>query len=259
MARLGYKTGIACVLGDDTPKDRVLERLNSENVDQNSLIISKKVQTSFSVIFSINGDRTIFVYHGLKDYSELKIKKNIRSKWLFLTSLGENTTEIEKRIVAEVAENNSFFAWNPGSLQIMQGASHYQHLLKCNSVLFLNREEVIKFTNLNHASKTEEAMKRLRSLGAKIVVVTNGKEGAKAYDGGEFYEVSADQRANRVDVTGAGDAFASGFLGRLINEDMKEKIDSDIIREALHWGVKNSNSVIQSIGAQKNLLSRNEI
>ncbi|PIS07951.1 hypothetical protein COT78_00915 [Candidatus Berkelbacteria bacterium CG10_big_fil_rev_8_21_14_0_10_43_13] len=255
LARQGFKTSIATVLGDDTPRDRVLERLESENVDQNSLIISKKVQTSFSVIFSIDGERTIFVYHGLKDYSELKIKKNVKSKWLFLTSLGENTDEIEKRIVAEVAENNSFFAWNPGSLQIMQGASHYQHLLKNTSVLFLNREEAIKFTNSSLATKSEEAMKRLCHLGAKIVVVTNAKKGAKAYDGKEFYEVAADQRTTRTDATGAGDAFASGFLGRLINENMKEKIDPDLIREALHWGIKNSNSVIQSVGAQKGLLS----
>jgi len=259
LSRLGYKTSISTVLGDDTPKDRVIERLSDENVDQNSLTISKKAQTSFSVIFSIKGERTIFVYHGLKDYSELKIKKSIKTKWFFLTSLGKNTSEIEKMIVAEVAENNVFFAWNPGSLQIAEGANHFRHLLKCTSVLFLNREEAIKFTNLSLATKTEEAMKRLHNLGAKIVVVTNGKEGAKAYDGNQFNEIAADQRTKRVDATGAGDAFASGFLGRLIDEDMKLPVDPDTIREALKWGVKNSNKVIQSVGAQGGLLAKEEI
>ncbi len=256
LSRFGYKTTIATVLGDDTPKDKVMERLNLENVDQNSLTISKKIQTGFAVIFSIEGERTIFVYHGLRDYSELKIKKNLKSKWFFVTPLGENTAEIEKRIVAEVAENNSFFAWNPGSLQITKGASHFQHLLKCTSILFLNREEAIKFTSSSLATKTDEAMKRLHHLGAKIVVVTNGKEGAKAYDGTDFYDIAADQRIRRVDATGAGDAFASGFLGRLIDSDMKEKVNPDLIREALKWGIKNSNSVIQTVGAQKGLLNR---
>ncbi|HLC43861.1 MAG TPA: PfkB family carbohydrate kinase [Patescibacteria group bacterium] len=259
LARLGYKTAIAGVVGDDTPKDKVIERLNTENVDQNSLTISKKVQTGFAVIFSIEGERTIFVYHSLRDYSDLKIKKNLKSKWFFVTPLGENTAEIEKRIIAEIAEHNSFFAWNPGSLQITQGASHFQHLLKCTSILFLNREETLKFTNSSLATRTEEAMKRLHHLGAKIVVVTNGKEGAKAYDGTEFYDIAADQRITRVDATGAGDAFASGFLGRLIDCDMKEKVDPDLIRSALKWGIKNSNSVIQSVGAQKGLLVKSQI
>lgn len=260
LTRLGFKAGIVTMMGEDTPMEKVISRLKSENVDQNQIVVSKKVQTGFSVIFSIDGDRTIFVYHGIKDYADLTMKKSLRSKWFFLTSLGENTIDIENRLVTEVSENNSLLAWNPGTLQITKGASKYQHLLKCTSILFLNREEALKFAGVTSIRPTtEEAMKKLHLLGAKIIVVTNGKEGAKAYDGDEFYEISANQRIKRVDATGAGDAFAIGVLGRLIDLDFKTKIDTGVIQDALRWGIANSNSVIKYIGAQKGLLSKKEI
>lgn len=259
LSRLGFKTSLVSILGDDTPMVKVKERLIAENVDQNSLIISKKVQTGFSVIFSIDGERTIFVYHGVKDYSDLKIKKGIRAKWFFVTPLAHGTEDLEKRLIAEISEKGSLLAWNPGAEQIMQGASHYRHMLNCTSILFLNREEAIKFVDGSVRPQVDEAMKKLHLFGAKIVVVTNGKEGAKAYDGERFYEIKADERIKRVDATGAGDAFATGFLGKLIEANFKEKIDPNEIHKALKWGVKNSGSVVQYIGAQKGLLDRENI
>ncbi|MFA7253706.1 MAG: carbohydrate kinase family protein [Patescibacteria group bacterium] len=255
LSRLGYKTTFVTALGKDTPAQRIIRQLEDEGVDTKNVIEKSDIQTGFSVVFSVDGERTIFSYHALKDYSKLKIKDSLKSKWLFVTSLGENIGEIEKRIIAEVSEEGSLFAWNPGSIQIARGASHYRHLLRCTSILFLNREEAIKFLDYPARPIIEEVMKKLHNFGARIVVVTNGKEGARAYDGQEFYEMSAIQRTERIDATGAGDAFATGFLGRLIDEDWKKDIDSDIIKNALKWGIANSNSVIQHIGAQKGLLA----
>lgn len=254
LSRLGYKSAICAMTGDDTPMVKVKERLGIENVDQNHLIVSSKIQTGFSVIFSIDGERTIFVYHGVKDYSDLKIKKNLKSKWFFVTPLGENTQEIEKKIIAEVSENNSLFAWNPGSFQIQRGASHFHHLLKCTDILFLNREEAVKFVDFGSHPRTEEVMKKIAIYGPKIIVITNGKEGAKAFDGKEIYDIAANERTQRVDATGAGDAFATGFLGCMMKYDIRSEINPTMIREALHWGIKNSDSVIKYVGAQKGLL-----
>jgi len=252
LSRQGYRCGLATVLGEDTPKQRVLERLRREKVSSECILIDKKNRTGFSVVFSIEGERTIFVYHGIKDYHDLKINQNIEAKWFFVTSLGEETEEIEKRIVEEVSEKGAKFAWNPGARQIAQGTNRFKHLLKCTDILFLNREEALKFVNFPVRPQIEEVMRRLNQLGAKIVVVTNGKEGARAFDGKQFYEEPADLKIKRIDSTGAGDAFASGFLGRLLNEG---NIGEKEIGEALKWGVLNSNSVIQYVGAQRGLLS----
>ena len=259
MARQNYKTNFVTAIGADSPAEKILNRLDDENVATASIIQGDEIKTGFSVIFSVESDRTIFVFHALKDYAKLKLKKNLQSKWIFLTSLGENTDEIEKTIIANVAEQSSLFAWNPGALQISRGATHYHHLLKCTSILFLNREEAIKFANFSDRPEIHEVMKKLVHLGPKIVVVTNGKEGAKAYDGKEFYDIKSNPQAQRVDATGAGDAFATGFLGRLINSNWKNQIPPDEINEALKWGIKNSESVISFVGAQQGLLSRTEI
>ncbi len=253
FSRLGYKASIVTLLGDDTPMNRVLDRLDEEGVDRYNIIVDNKSQTGFSVIFNINGERTIFTYHAVRDYQSLKIKKGLNSKWYFVAPMGDNTEEIEKRMVKDVAENGSFIAWNPGSIQIAKGASHFRHLLKCTSILFLNKEEAVKFVDFPVRPQIEELMMKLYSYGPKIVVVTNGKEGAKAYDGKEFYNVNS-RPVQVTDSTGAGDAFAIGFLGRLLKEDWKTDIPQESVKDALRWGIENSVSVIQNIGAQKGLL-----
>jgi fructokinase len=258
LSRLGYESVIATILGDDTPKEKVVERLDAENVSTDCLVISPKQKTGFSVIFAVEDDRTIFVYHGVKDYADLKIRKDVSAKWLFVSSLGQNTKSIEERIVEEVSVHGAKFAWNPGSTQINEGANRYKHLLYCTDILFLNREEVIKFINYPIRPQIEEAIKKLHSYGAKLVVMTDGSKGAMVYDGKEFYHAAADQRLKRVDATGAGDAFATGFLGRLIDSDMLN-LEEKEIREALAWGIKNSASVIQKVGAQPGLLTKSNI
>jgi sugar/nucleoside kinase (ribokinase family) len=256
LSRQGKKTAIATALGDDTPRQKILETLKKEKVDNSLILLSKLVKTGFSVIFSIEGERTIFVYHGIKDYSVLKIDDSVESSWFFVTSLGENSDQIENRVVEEVSEKGAHLAWNPGSLQIARGANHYRHLLKNCDVLFLNKEEAIKFLGYPIRPRTEEAIKKLHLLGPKIVVITNGREGAKAYAGGEIYESGTHDRIHRVDSTGAGDAFASGFLGKVFDVNFREAVDGAVLKEALAWGIKNSESVIGYIGAQKGLLAK---
>ncbi len=259
LSRLGFKTSFVTAIGEDSPAERITNRLEIEGVDISNINQRGDIQTGFSVVFSVDGERTIFSYHALKDYSLLKIKKSLKSKWFFMTSLGENTEDLEKRIVEEVSENNALFAWNPGSLQISRGASHYRHLLKCNSILFLNREEAIKFLNFPTKPRIEEVVRKLHTFGSKIIVVTNGKEGALAYDGKEFFYDKADQRIRRIDATGAGDAFSTGFLARLVDLNWREPISGDDIQAALKNGIEESNSVIQYIGAQKGLLRKIEL
>lgn len=258
FSRLGYETSIVTLLGDDTPRDKVLDRLNIEDVAVDNVIIDNKIKTGFSVVFNLNGDRTIFVYHAVKDYADLRLKKSLRSKWYFLAPLGENTDELEDRLIREAAENGALIAWNPGSIQIGKGASHFRHLLKCTSILFLNREEAIKFVDFPIRPQAEEVMQKLYSYGPRLVVVTDGKKGVKVYDGKEFFEMES-RPVQVKDSTGAGDAFAVGFLGRLIKEDWHDDIPKETIREALRWGTENSVSVIQSIGGQKGLLEKQEI
>jgi len=259
FSRLGLSASLISITGEDSPAEKIKSRLSSESVDLSNIKIDKKMKTNFSTIFSLPEGRTIFTYHGLKDYSQLRVKKSLHSKWFFLAPFGDGTEEIEKDLIAKVSEENSILAWNPGTLQIKKGASRFRNLLKNTSVLFLNREEAIKFINYPVRPREEETLKKLYSFGPRLVVITNGKEGAKAYDGNNIYGINALKNLDVVDPTGAGDSFATGMLAKLLSCDWNSISDSDCISKALKWGIANSSSVIKYVGGQKGLLTKNEI
>lgn len=258
--RLGLNPSLISIIGNDTPAEKIVQKLEDEDIDTSSLKVNKKMQTNFSVIFRMEQGRTIFIYHGLKDYSSLRIPKSIKTNWIFLAPTGDRAEDLEMDIIARVAEMECKLAWNPGVIQIQKGAGHYRSLLKNVSVLILNKEELIKFLGLPVRPQEDEAIKKLQFLGPKIVVVTAGKYGAKAYDGEHIYSISTLDKTVRVDSTGAGDSFAVGFLAKLILENWKTgEVTEGLMGEALRWGILNSNSVIQYVGAQKGLLTRDQI
>jgi len=259
FCRIGLDASLITIIGQDTPAEKISARLSSESVDLSNIKVDKKMKTNFSTIFSLPEGRTIFTYHGLKDYNQLRIKKNIHSKWFFLAPIGDGTEELEKDLIAKVSEENSFLAWNPGSLQIKKGASRFRNLLKNTSVLFLNREEALKFIDYPVRPSEEEMLKKLFSLGPKLVVITNGDKGAKAYDGKSIYHANSLENLKMVDATGAGDSFAVGVISNLFLCDWSKEPDPECISGALKWGIVNSSSVIGHVGAQKGLLNKSQI
>ncbi|MFA7243969.1 MAG: carbohydrate kinase family protein [Patescibacteria group bacterium] len=256
--RLGYNTAIITAIGDDSPSEKILERLRIEGVDEAQVIKKHDVQTNFSIIFNLGDERTIFVCHGVSDYSVLKPKKNLKTKWFFVCPMGENTEEVEKDLISMASEKGTKIAWNPGSLQIEKGVSKYRALLKCVSILILNREEAIKFSNYPVRPRVEEIAKSLHALGPRIIIVTDGKEGAYAFDGVRSYRIEAMNR-ERVDATGAGDSFASAFVAKFLDSKDADFSDQYKISEALKAGIVNSTSVVRIIGAQGGLLPKSEL
>jgi ribokinase/sulfofructose kinase len=81
-------------------------------------------------------------------------------------------------------------------------------------------------------------------------VITDGKHGAYGFDGEHLYH-SKIFPGKLVEATGAGDSFATGFIGATMN--------NKTIQDALAWGCVNSSSVIGYVGPQKGLLSNREI
>lgn len=259
LSRLGLTSSLVSILGNDTPAEKIKMRLSAESVHLSNIKIDKNMKTNFSTIFALPEGRTIFVYHGLLDYKELRIKSKVRSKWFFLAPIGENAEGLENDLIAKHSEENSQIAWNPGAIQIKKGASHFRSLLRNISVLFLNKEEALKFINLPIKPAEDQVLKKLQLFGPKLVIVTNGKEGAKAYDGERFYHINSLGSAGLVDATGAGDSFATAVLAKLFLCGWSGESDQTCISEALKWGIANSSSVIRYVGGQKGLLSKSEI
>ena len=76
----------------------------------------------------------------------------------------------------------------------------------------------------------------------KLIVVTRGEKGAIAVNGNEIVECGIQENLKIVDLTGAGDLFAAGFLHCYVNELS--------IKECLEKGTEMSSRVIQQIGAR---------
>ena len=115
----------------------------------------------------------------------------------------------------------------------------------------MNREEAVDVTGRSY-DDLQSLAEGLHELGPEIAVITDGPNGSYAsYDGKMVTIPNYPDPADPLDRTGAGDAFASTIVSALA---LGEKMD-----DALTWAPINSMSVVQQLGAQAGLLSRDEI
>ena len=192
----------------------------------------------------------------------MQLPKSFKTSWFYLAPIGRDCAELENKLIENIAKNGSGLIWNPGPPQIKQGAKANRHLLHLCNILILNREEALNFSACGK-SQIEDCLKTLHDFGAKIVVITDGKNGARAYDGEVFYQIDSSPD-KRIDATGAGDAFASSFAARIISECDESKAQKfiparEVIIEGLKWGIVNSGAVVGFVGGNTGLLSKQEI
>jgi len=105
-------------------------------------------------------------------------------------------------------------------------------------VTFANEQEI---TSLIEAKNFEEVINFSKQLN-KLIVITRGEKGAVAVNGNEIIECGIQKNLKIVDLTGAGDLFAAGFLHSYINNLSMKK--------CLERGTEMSSRVIQQIGAR---------
>ena len=246
-SRLGLRTGIYTHVGRDLFGGETLENFKKEKVDTSLVEMDDKQATNVNIIISSGGERTILTAHQPRHY----LVPSVYAPWVYFSSLAPGHDYFHAPFVRYVHENRIKLAFNPGSYQIKEGLAAYGQLLKITEVLILNREEAGRLLGLDHALKTEkELLSRLRDLGPRTVVVTDGPQGAYAFDGYEFtFQTATGVKAK--ERTGAGDAFSCGVVTALaLGRPLKE---------ALKWGTLNAESVTQAVGAQVGLLSRKEL
>jgi fructokinase len=116
---------------------------------------------------------------------------------------------------------------------------HFLDLVKNKlDITFANEQEI---TSLIEAKNFKEVINFSKLLN-KLVIITRGEKGAIAIDGDEIVECDIQKNLKIIDLTGAGDLFAAGFLHGYIN-----KLST---KECLKKGTEMSSKVIQQIGAR---------
>jgi ribokinase len=246
FSRLGFKTGCISELGDDENGKKILELLKREKVR----FLGKTVHgelTGYSVILdSKGGDRTILTYKGANDEITSSDIPRFRTKWLYFSSLLGKSFETQKELVIKLKKRGTKLAFNPSSYQIKN--LNLTSLLKRTDVLVLNKEEARML--LDKENKHEkDLLKGLHNLTKGIVVITDKDKLITCYDGNKKYSLVPHKNIKVVERTGAGDAFASGFVaGRIVGNG---------IEECLRLGLRESENVIQYFGAKNNLIRMN--
>lgn len=240
-ARLGLKAAFYSIVGNDDSGKKVLAAMKRESVSLKYLRIDKKNPTNYTVVINYDGERTQLIYRLDRAY---KLPALAKANWVYYTAVGKNHISLEKEIIEYVKESGAKLAFNPGDYQLARGVKALGPVLKATTVLFVNKEEGGKLVGQRDIM---DLMHQLIDLGPKIVVVTDGSRGAYAHDRSEAYQMQV-YPVKLVEMTGAGDSFATGFMSALYH--------GEGIYEALKWGTANSASVISFVGPQKGLLTK---
>ena len=246
LSRLGYKVALMAELGDDEFSEKIVKGLKREGVDLSSLV-KNPGHSSFAMGLSYQGERTLFVHHQQRNHDFSF--ESLQTKWIYLTSLGNTWVHVYKAVVEYKKQSQVFLACNPGSVQLAAGTQSFSYIFPYLDILFLSKSEAKKI--LQKDGEMEDLLKGLVALGPQAVCLTDGARGAAAMTAdGKIYTQNAFP-AKVTEVTGAGDSFAAGFLGAALS--------GKTIQECLKWGVGNAASVIEHIGSQPGLLTREQI
>lgn len=250
MSRLGLDVSLMSWLGDDGPGKDMRDYLKAQGVHTDELVVENGKKTNYHYVLRYGADRTKL--QRFEDYSYEWHAPKRRPDWLYLGVLGEKTWPLHKDMLHYLEHNQDIkLAFQPGMYHLMWGAEKMKGFYARSDVVILNREEAVTVTGGNH-DDVQDLINKLHELGSKIVVITDGPQGAYASDGQQRWQMPLyPDPAPPVERTGAGDAFASTFVAALAK-------GYDIER-ALQWAPINSMSVVQKIGAQAGLLTEKEL
>lgn len=250
LRRFGLKTTCVCSLGQDQNAQDVIRVLKDNRVDTRGIQIKSDFKTAYSIILLAgSGQRSILVYRGAANKLNLQQLpwSKIRSRWTYLTSLGGDLKK-NKDIINHTRRLNSKLAWNPGNNELRLGLAKLKPLIQQTHILILNREESAMLAATG-PSNLNKIVKTLGQLPIAALVITDGKKGAYVYDvqNREFL-FSPALPGKRINTTGAGDAFGSGFTAGYIKTQ-----DCSV---GLRTGMLNSLGVITHMGAKAGILKQ---
>ncbi|MBI5133938.1 MAG: carbohydrate kinase family protein [Candidatus Taylorbacteria bacterium] len=248
-SRLGLSSALVSDLGNDIYGKECLDSLKRDKVGSKYVTAHKGMPTNYHYVLWYDSERTILVKH--QDYPR-KLPRFPEPKWIYLSSLGGNSEGYHAEIAGYLEKHPGVkLAFQPGTFQMSLGVEKLKAIYARADVFFCNKEEAQRILKTEE-SDPKRLMEMVRGLGPKIVVVTDGPNGAYAYDGADafFMPVYPDPKP-AYERTGAGDAFASTFTVALA---LGKSLD-----EALRWAPINSASVVQDVGAQRGLLSKEKL
>jgi fructokinase len=243
LSQLGDEVGFIGKVSDDDFGVKYEEGLKIENV---KYFYSKKKEAlptgTCLILITPDSERTMCTFLGIAgkinedDVSSDAIKK---SEIIFLEGYLWDEGEPKKAFDKAINNANKVAMSLSDLFCVDRHKPHFLNLVKNKlDITFANEQEI---TSLIEAKNFDEVINFSKQLN-KLIIVTRGEKGAVAVNGDEVFESDIKKNLKIVDLTGAGDLFAAGFLHGYVN-----KLST---KECLENGTKMSSKIIQQIGAR---------
>ena len=215
LARLGSDAGFVGIVGNDEEGEIILEEFRTEGVE--TRLRKEEGYTGAAIAFvDARGERALYILPGVNDrlcIEDIDMEFVDNARFLHTSSfVSKEQLEMQCELVRKIKSELSF---SPGMLCFKYELEDLVELIERSEVVFLSLEELKSLTKGDNYKKGAEG---LLNIGAEIVCVTLGERGCYATDStGESHLIDA-YPTDVVDTTGAGDAFAAGFLFGLLHE-----------------------------------------
>ncbi len=243
LSQLGNKVGFIGKISEDNLGGKYEEGLKKEKVEYFYSKKKEKLPTGTCLILiTPDSERTMCTFLGIagkinEDDVDVNAVKNSEITFLegYLWDEGEPKKAFDKAI-----KNSKKVAMSlSDQFCVDRHKAHFQDLVKNKlDITFANEQEILSLTN---AKNFEEVVSFAKQLGG-LIVLTRGEKGSIAIKKNEVIECIAKKNLKIVDLTGAGDLFAAGFLHGYINNLS--------LKDSLEKGTEISSKIIQKIGAR---------
>jgi sugar/nucleoside kinase (ribokinase family) len=248
-SRLGLNSALSGFVGNDENGQFCKDALEADNVSLDYIETDPKLPTNYHYVLWYGPERTILVNHA--PFERHLPKDLVSPKWIYLTSLGENTEGFHHEIASWLKEHpETKLAFQPGTFQMKLGVEKLKDIYEQADIFFCNTDEARRILK-NEEQDPKVLMDSLHALGPKIIVMTDGIKGAYAREeNGDMWFMGIYPHTPK-ERTGAGDAYESTITSCLAL--------GMSLQDALLWAPINAMAVTQEIGAQKGLLAQDKL
>ncbi len=247
LSRLGMRTGVIAVVGNDFLGDLSVSQLKEENVDC-SMIIRKHLPSAaaFGMIEQNSGRRTIVLHRRIDiKPGDIRLAALPRAR---IVHLDGRDPEASLKLARWARRNGSLVSFDIGSTRndVSELLPLVDHLVVADGFAF-------PFTGTRRA---RNAIEKLQHYCRGSIVVTEGLKGSTGWENDRWYRQRA-FKVKAVDVTGAGDSFHAGYLYGLLNGyDMPRRLEFGAATAALKCTRPGARSGAPTLKQVKQFLNR---
>jgi fructokinase len=251
IAKLGGNAAFVGKVGSDQFGDFLENTLHQANVDTTMISRDKDVQTTLAFVsLQANGERDFVFYRGADErlkMDDINIERLLLSKIMHFGSatalIGGSSQETYIKLMDVAKENGKFISFDPNFRSNLWVGREEEFvnlaLMGVSKADFVKVSEEELFL-LTQEADVEKSINKLHSLGANLVAVTLGKEGAVVSNRNRLARVPSIQ-VHAIDSTGAGDAFVGAMLYKFAEKENPFEITQNF--EELQLIVDFSNKV----------------